>query len=102
MSPAGTPRAAPKTPVVQASDNRTPALEIALLRRGLGLRDAGQERCAGCQRTPLVGETVYFDERGSVYCELCRELEPRPPRGSRVVHGHEFGHTMRLTDHRAA
>jgi hypothetical protein len=102
MNSEGTPRKAPKTPVVQASDNGTPELEIALLRRGVGLRDAGQERCAGCQRTPLVGETVYLDDRGFVFCELCRELEPLPPRESRVVHGPEYGHTMKLTDHRAA
>ena len=102
MSTAGTPGEVPKTPAVQESDNGTPELELALLRRGVGQRDAGQERCCGCQRTPLVGETVYVDDRGSVYCELCRVLEPAPPRESRVVHGPEFGHTMKLTDHRAA
>jgi hypothetical protein len=102
MSPAGTPRNAPKTPVVQPADNGTPELEIALLRRGVDLRDAGQERCAGCQRSPLVGETVYVDVHGSVFCELCRELEPVPPRESRVVHGPEYGHTMKLTDRRVA
>ena len=37
-----------------------------------------------------------------MFCELCRALEPIPPLESRVVHGPEFGHTMRLTDHRAA
>lgn len=102
MSSEGTPRKAPKTPVVQASDNGTPELELALLRRGVGLRDADQERCAGCERTPLVGETVYLDDRGMVFCELCRALEPVPPRESRVVHGPEYGHTMKLSDHRAA
>jgi hypothetical protein len=102
MDSAGTPRKAPKTPVVQAPDNRTPALELALLRRGVGRRDAGNERCCRCNRTPLIGETVYADERGLVYCELCRTLEPDPPREARVVHGPEFGHTIKLTDHRAA
>jgi hypothetical protein len=87
---------------VQASDNGSTALELALLRRGVGRRDAGQERCSGCRRTPLVGETVYLDGRGAVYCALCRSLEPEPPRQSRVVRGHEFGHTMKLSDHRAA
>lgn len=55
-----------------------------------------------CRRTPLVGERIYYDERGSVYCELCRTLEPERGLECRIVHGPEFGHTMRLTDHRAA
>lgn len=73
---------------------------MALLRRGVGRRDAGQERCHGCNRTPLVGETVYEDGHGALFCELCRALEPDPPRESRVVHGPEYGHTMKLTDRR--
>src|ERR1700733_9971925 len=102
MRPAGTPGGVPKRPAVQPSDNGTPELELALLREGVGRRDAVQERCCGCNRTPLVGETVYVDGQGSVFCELCRVLEPEPPRDSRIVHGPEFGHTMKLTDHRAA
>jgi hypothetical protein len=87
---------------VQPSDSRIPHLELAILRQGVGRRDAGQERCSECNRTPLVGETVYVSGQGAVFCELCRALEPNPPRQSRVVHGPEFGHTMKLTDHRAA
>ena len=87
---------------MQPSDSRIPELELALLREGVGRRDAGQERCRACNRTPLVGETVYVDHRGALFCELCRALESDPPRDSRVVHGPEFGHTMKLTDHRAA
>jgi len=87
---------------VQPSDNGTPELELALLREGVGRRDAVQERCRGCNRTPLVGETVYVLGQGLVICELCRSLEPDPPRDSRVVHGPEFGHTMKLTDRRVA
>jgi hypothetical protein len=87
---------------VQRSDSGTGDFELALLREGVGRRDARQERCKGCKRTPLFGETVYVDTRGSVYCELCQALEPDRPRESRRVHGPEFGHTMKLTDHRAA
>jgi hypothetical protein len=87
---------------VHVPDDDTPELEIAILRRGVDIRDAGQERCCGCNRTPLVGETIYLDDRGSVFCELCRALELDPPRRSRIVHGPEYGHTMKLTDHRAA
>jgi hypothetical protein len=89
-------------PVVQQSDSGSPDLELALLREGVGRRDASQERCCGCNRTPLVGETVYLSDHGLVYCELCRALEREPPRESRIVRGPEFGHTMKLTDHRAA
>jgi hypothetical protein len=102
MSPEGTPRAAPNKRVVQPFDSRSPELELAILRDGVGRRNAGQERCRGCSRTPLVGETVYVSGQGAVFCELCRALEGEPPRESRVVHGPEFGHTMKLTDHRAA
>jgi hypothetical protein len=102
MRPAGTPRISPNNRVVQASDSGSPELELALLRRGVGRRDAGQERCRECHRTPLVGETVYVCGHDGLLCELCRALEQDPPRESRVVHGQEFGHTMKLTDHRAA
>lgn len=87
---------------MQASDNGNPELELALLKEGMGRRDAVQERCYGCHRTPLIGETVYALRHGSVLCELCRALEPDPPMQARLVHGPEYGHTMKLTDHRAA
>jgi hypothetical protein len=77
-------------------------LELALLRRGVDEMAAGCERCARCHRTPLIGERVYVYESGSIVCELCRRLQRDTPSASRVVHGPEFGHTMRITDHRAA
>jgi len=77
-------------------------LELALLRRGLDERLAGSERCTCCQRTPLVGEQVYVYGSGVIACELCRERQPERPLQSRVVRGPEFGHTMRITDQRAA
>ena len=83
-------------------DQRAPELQLALVRRAADRRDADSERCRGCRRTPLVGERIYLDEQGGVYCELCRALEHEPLVRSRIVHGPEFGHTMRLTDHRAA
>ena len=54
-----------------------------------------------CHRTPLIGERVYVYEGGGMLCELCREVEPGAA-ASRIVHGPEFGHTLRITDHRAA
>ncbi|MBV9607783.1 MAG: hypothetical protein JO027_21900 [Solirubrobacterales bacterium] len=84
-------------------DDVAPELQVALVRRAVDHCDAVRERCHGCRRTPLVGERVYFDEAGTVYCELCRALEgPEVATESRIVHGPEFGHSMWLTDRRVA
>jgi hypothetical protein len=78
-----------------------PDLELQLMRRGLDDMAAASERCGRCDRTPLVGEHVHvYDDR--VLCELCRELERRPPVSIRPVHGPEFGHTMKLRARPAA
>jgi hypothetical protein len=77
-------------------------LELALLRRGLDERLAGSERCTCCRRTPLVGERVYVYASGTIACELCRDQQREPLQETRTVHGPEFGHTMRISDHRAA
>lgn len=78
-------------------------LELALLRRGLDERLAGaSERCTSCHRTPLIGERIYEYPAGEQACELCRRRLRAAPAGSHVVHGPEFGHTMRITDTRAA
>ncbi len=79
-----------------------PDLELALLRRGLDDMAAGSERCRRCHRTPLIGERVYTHEGGTILCELCRDVQRDGPGASRIVHGPEFGHTMRITDHRTA
>ena len=77
-------------------------LELALLRRGVTAMAAGCERCQECGRTPLMGERVYTYASGTALCELCRQVKRDTPVTSHVVHGPEFGHTMRITDHRAA
>jgi hypothetical protein len=77
-------------------------LELALLRRGVDELAAESERCAACHRTPLVGERVYIDGAGATVCELCRANWVNQPLESRLIHGPEFGHTMRITDQRAA
>lgn len=77
-------------------------LELALLRRGLDERLAGSERCTCCHRTPLVGERVYVYAAGVIACELCRRRRREAPHQTRLVHGPEFGHTIRITDQRAA
>jgi hypothetical protein len=60
------------------------------------------ERCERCRRTPLIGERVYLYASGVIVCELCRPSQREQPVDSRMVHGPEFGHTMKLTDQRAA
>lgn len=87
---------------MRTSVREMPELELALLRRGLDDLAAGCERCEHCHRTPLIGERVYVYESGSILCELCRDLHRDAPHTSRMVHGPEFGHTLRITDHRAA
>ncbi|MGI8629536.1 MAG: hypothetical protein ACR2LV_05165 [Solirubrobacteraceae bacterium] len=79
-----------------------PELELALLRRGVDQLAAGCERCGHCHRAPLIGERVYVYEKGPMLCELCRALGGSQPLASRIVHGPEFGHTMRITDQRTA
>ena len=51
---------------------------------------------------PLIGERVYTDDSSTIVCELCRDVQRDTPAASRIVHGPEFGHTMRITDHRTA
>jgi hypothetical protein len=75
------------------------ALELALLRRGVSERRAKRQACARCRRTPLVGERIYLPEAGVMLCELCR---PRDSADGMLVHGPEFGHTLRLPDRSAA
>ncbi len=77
-----------------------PELELALLRRGVSDLTDECERCGRCHRRPLIGERVYVYESGSVLCELCRAVEPVLPADSHIVHGPEFGHTMRIIDQR--
>ena len=83
-------------------ERRSPELELALLRRGMHERDARRQSCQRCHRTPLVGERVYRQESGSLLCELCRAREANPPARWSLVHGPEFGHTLKLLDSTAA
>ncbi|MFL5823546.1 MAG: hypothetical protein ACJ764_08910 [Solirubrobacteraceae bacterium] len=77
-------------------------LELALLRRGVDDRAAGQECCTRCRRSPLIGEWVYTYERDRVLCELCRSLSREAPTDSRLVHTPAFGSSLRILDQRAA
>jgi hypothetical protein len=79
-----------------------PELELALLRRGVNDLTEECERCGHCHRRPLIGERVYVYEAGRVLCELCRALLGASAADSHIVHGPEFGHTMRIIDQRPA
>jgi hypothetical protein len=99
---AGTTSSDTNTGRMTASARDMLDLELALLRRGLDERLAGSERCTCCHRTPLVGERVYVYASGTIACELCRAGQRDVPQEDRIVHGPEFGHTMRIVDRRAA
>jgi hypothetical protein len=87
---------------MDGSVREMPDLELALLRRGVDELSAECERCGHCHRTPLIGERVYAYRAGAILCELCRALQPDAPLSSHIVHGPEFGHTMRIIDQRTA
>jgi hypothetical protein len=89
--------------LIEAQSERDMALlERALLQRGMTERTARREACARCYRTPLVGERVYLPATGVILCALCQSREGDPKPRSALVHGPEFGHTLRLLDQRAA
>jgi hypothetical protein len=79
-----------------------PDLERELLRKGVGLREAGRRHCSDCGRTPLIGERVHIYTRGTVVCELCRPRRRGDPERSQTVPHTEHGHTVRLRARAAA
>ena len=70
-------------------------LERGLLRKGVGALAAARATCAGCRRTPLVGETVHVYADDRMLCELCRDRRSGVPERSEIVHHAEHGHTVR-------
>ncbi len=82
------------------NEREMPELELWLMRRSLaGLADT-IERCGRCRRTLLIGERVYEYASGRLLCGLCTDREHGDPADSHLVHGHEFGHTIKVLDHR--
>lgn len=88
-------------PNVDADARSMPDLELALLRRALHALGAAAESCGRCGRRPLIGERVYAHPRLGALCELCRAIDGVRAE-SHVVHGPEFGHTIKLVDQRPA
>jgi hypothetical protein len=87
LSSAAPPRTRPWRPFA----SRRPR-EISLVRASLRALAAGRLGCAGCARTPLIGETVLLDG-DRVLCALCRPLGRAGEEA--VVHSPESGHTVR-------
>jgi hypothetical protein len=87
---------------MRSSSRHIQALELLLLRRGVGALAADRHRCEDCGRTPLVGERVHtYEARHAVVCELCRPARREQPAHSEVVRHFELGHTVRLSAHAA-
>ena len=83
---------------MSTSDGDVEQLERFLLRRGVGSLTADRDRCADCERTPLVGERIHTYERQTgIVCELCSQLRRGAPLASELVRHSELGHTVRLT-----
>jgi hypothetical protein len=71
-------------------------LELRLLRKSVGAMSGGRHRCSDCGRTPLEGEHVHHYTRGTVVCELCRQLRrDEPVRTLKVLHS-EHGQTVKV------
>lgn len=51
-----------------------------MLRRSARSLDSGRARCAGCRRTPLVGERLHEMQTGRTLCELCVTSLPEADR----------------------
>lgn len=73
-----------------------PDLELALLRKGVGKREAGRHACGDCGRSPLVGERIYTFPKGATVCALCRPLRRAEPVSSALVAHSERGHAVRV------
>ena len=57
-----------------------PDLAGILLRRSVGALGSGRSDCAGCGRTPLVGERLHELDSGRLLCELCLSELPEDDR----------------------
>jgi hypothetical protein len=68
--------------------------ELSFVRSSMRALAGARAGCAGCHRTPLVGETVYFFGEQLV-CELCKPLRRDTPARSEVVHSSEYELTVK-------
>ena len=69
-----------------------PQLSGFFLRRGADSTAHDRSSCAGCRRTPLVGERLHEMPTGRLLCELCVAELPedrREPVRTELVHAGE-------------
>ncbi len=71
-------------------------LERALLRKSVGSLCGATQRCADCNRTPLIGETLHRYRGAVTVCELCRPLRRDAPEHSEPVRTSEYGLAVRV------
>ena len=73
----------------EANSHDMPDLAGILLRKSARSLDSGRKRCAGCHRTPLVGERLHEMDTGRTLCDLCVTALPEKDRravSSELVH----------------
>jgi hypothetical protein len=85
----------------EVPDRRMPLLQAALLRRSMDEHTRTGEPCDRCGRTVLTGEHVFLCAGQRIVCELCIGSESETPLETRLVHGSELGHTIRIVDKRS-
>jgi hypothetical protein len=90
-----------QTELREVPDRRMPLLQAALLRRSMDEHTRTGEPCDRCGRTVLTGEHVFLCAGQRIVCELCIGLESEAPLETRLVHGSELGHTIRIVDKRS-
>jgi hypothetical protein len=85
----------------EVPDRETPLLQAALLRRNMDKHARTGDSCDHCGRTVLTGEHVFLFPGERIICELCIGSQAQPPLETRLVHGAELGHTIRVVDKRS-
>jgi hypothetical protein len=90
-----------ETELREEPDRRMPELQAALLRRRAREHTRTGDPCDRCGRTMLTGEQVFVCRDDRIVCELCIGFESESPLKTRLVHGAELGHTIRVVDKRS-
>jgi len=70
--------------------------ELHLLRRSVGSQERDRHHCRECQRTPLIGERVFFYENDALVCELCRPRLRQSPQRSELMHSPEHERSVNV------
>ena len=70
-------------------------LHLRLLRKGVDRLALERDTCAGCHRTPLVGEHVARYANGTLACALCVDGRRGDIERVELVHHSEWGHAVK-------